>query len=1287
MFTAGIKNAVVVKLLRAEYERRSKLMPLSWFNTIQLPLENVYTRLKIVPRRKADFQVENDEVDVYDIFTALDKGNDVMTLVEGIPGIGKTTFCLKLAFDWARETVPANSSFPKFEFVLLLKCRDIDKDIMETIKEQLLPEDIKEETWTTFSEFIKDVHNQEKILIILDGLDELPQNSQYFVKKLLHRRILPFCYILVTSRQEKGFEVRNNFKFDLLLEIKGFTEDDAFGYIKKHFQNVGLENTSKGEKLIEEFKKKSFLNALRNNPLNLLLLCVVYEDYEGELPTSRTELYNVIVRCLLKRYCSKQDEDVPEDDNTLMERFEEDILALGELAWTCLLKDRQSFCEEELAEREVRNKNLVARKIGLLYKEERLKRILGSQHEYWFLHKTFQEYLAAAFITHKLLRGELNVFEYTTFDDLVEKYPQVFLFVSGMLGEKATVLFTQIGETLYEEYWDWNECSQQASTFFVESFSESGRAEQMATTLCNIIPFPDEVFLKDADDIDINIKTDFSFAKVLIACKSFSVLRTPVELYAVDGLEEDEVEFVIDCMESLLQLKTVSLVFSVTSRILSIPFPKDRFCKWLSSSKSLSEFTLKLESVCYPDLFLLLGDALNSCPTLTKVTFAVPGEKADDVFNAVETRLSADTLPPSFVLEIYSSMSYTAIQALQKLLSNKSLMSLSLRVFGDVQDLLAAAVGQALARQRVLNSLELCFCGKLRSSGASFLRRGVLENSSLNYLTVRVYGELPGNWQSFVENLRVAKKSSVTCFFYPSSWNNVADNPFRHVVVNKGRHLKQQLTVNVWGGMSCKAAEALCKALARSSISFFTLNVHGNLTSEVANSIARCLEGCRTLYFLSINIWGELTTEGGITLSRLSTSNLSFHLNVHDALVGPDESNNLLDFSIDNTVAMIEFFAKVKDTRNGEVSLIINNDRDVIKGWTRYLGDALSENNSLTSLNVAIHNCLMDEDFGDSLGESLLQSTSLKSLSLTINVSDMKDGWKCKLGDCLAKIRSLTTLSLNVNFYGEGKKGVLSDQTKLINMLVPVDSLSALSVAVHSGNVASFWNAFVGDCLIECTSLKKLSLTFNVDGEFLDDFDGISVGLAMTTSLNTLSLTIFVNSIDCETSSGLFESLNSGFELNVSVNTLNVTVTVNTLLLLDFPSIFREGLSVNTSVTTLSLTIHEYREGISDISDILNRCGVFQYLAKNTSVTTFNLTLNSSKDVDSDYWLSGLCNALKKNSSLTTLRLKVTHHCATLNSHLYDFSKLLIESQTLASLELDLSFYGKDSGCQNISIQ
>ena len=72
--------------------------------------------------------MEDDEVNVFDIFRVPDIGKDVITIVEGSPGIGKTTFCLKLAYDWAHGKMPSALSFPQFKFVFLLKCRDIDGD-------------------------------------------------------------------------------------------------------------------------------------------------------------------------------------------------------------------------------------------------------------------------------------------------------------------------------------------------------------------------------------------------------------------------------------------------------------------------------------------------------------------------------------------------------------------------------------------------------------------------------------------------------------------------------------------------------------------------------------------------------------------------------------------------------------------------------------------------------------------------------------------------------------------------------------------------------------------------------------------------------------------------------------------------------------------------------------------------------------------------------------------------------------------------------------------------------
>ena len=538
-----------MKLLRAEYNRRAQLRPLFWESTIQLPLEKVYTRLKIVSRRRGGNQGETErwsdviwaeesrrdatsaearanKANPCDVFGKLKENKDVMTIVEGSPGIGKTTFCLKLAYDWANQSSSA-VSFPEFELVLLLKCRDIDGDLTEAITKQLFPKDLSKDAREELFRFLEDIENQERVLIILDGLDEVAEQSKHYLDDLLHRERWACCYVLATTRQEKGIEVRKQpeFVFNLFLQIEGFTREDSFEYIRRHFKNAGPEHSSKGQKLIEEIEENEHLSDLQKNPLNLLLLCIVYEDHEGKLPSSRTNLYQVIVVCLLRRYCARHNVKPSKEDMDLEKQFKRDILCLGELAWNCLLNDRHSFFEEQLEELERTNDKLVARRLGFVYKEESLK-VLKPQHEYCFLHKSFQEFLAASYVAHKLRRNELNVFEHLNFDAVVNKFPQVFVFVCGILRAEASILFEQIGEKL-ESGWDWDKCSEAAANFFIDSWSESGNAEEMANTLCSFVPFPWVVhlyFVNAFENYGLNL------FRVLLFCRRFSNVGAPDEI-------------------------------------------------------------------------------------------------------------------------------------------------------------------------------------------------------------------------------------------------------------------------------------------------------------------------------------------------------------------------------------------------------------------------------------------------------------------------------------------------------------------------------------------------------------------------------------------------------------------------------------------------------------------------------------------------------------------------------------------------------------------------------------
>ena len=1156
-FLVGQDN--IVRILHAEYKRRSFLKPLQWDNTLKLRIEDVYTRLKVLSRRNTDFQLENNEVAMYDVFNTLRKGEDNTVLVEGSPGIGKTTFCLKMAYDWASGKIPRGHSFPEFNILLLLKCRDIDEDIRKAIKEQLFPEGC-EDVMKELIDYLKDIRNQENVLIILDGLDELPKRAGDHVDRLLRRRIFPFCYILATSRQERGIEVRKCVDFDILLQIEGFTETDAFAYIRKHFSRLGPEHLSNGERLINAIQENSFLHALPTNPLNLLLLCVVFEDYEGELPSRRTELYQIIVRCILRRFCAKNQLEAPKDDEALEKKFEQSLLALGELAWKCLLEDRLSFREEELAKFEEMYKDLAARISGFVFKEASLKKI-NPQHEYHFFHKTFVEYLAAAYLAFLLLKKDVNIlkkFKLRFRNHIVGKYRQVFLFLSGILGKETSILFRQIGTKLKSGNWDWLKCKTEVGTFYTESFSESGNAEEVAMALFSFIPFPLTVEMGRKGRYFYS-----SFFEVAKYCRNFSQLRHPVDLsvcYDEDGgdLNLKDVNSAFDYLKSCPKLQ--SLFVSPLEAL------GDAFYDGLSQNSTLMSVTLRTFQSLPCDAADIIGDCLAASNTLTSVTFELFGEWGEAWARALEKGLSADTPLKSVVLKFYGSLSDTSILALKRVLVNTSLTSVVITIFGDMQDSLAAALCEGLLEQTFLKSFTLVVFGRVSESGIVFLERGFLQNYSLNTLEVKIFGELPDNWANVVKGIISANKAKRSYTFYPNTSGNIAAAKvacFTPVLAENSVNLEQ--TLNVWGELSCEIIEAVGRLLVKSTPYRLTLNIHGNVTDDVASSLVSYLKIENCVHLVTFNIWGELTIDGKAAIERFSGANHNANLKVivHDLI--SDCSPCGLHFCIDDPSLLPSVFSKVKDTGTSELSLIISGVSD---NWAQGLNDGLTNSTSLTTLALTIENFP---------GENV--------------------GWMQRLLEVVLENTSLATLALNLTLYSLTDKGI-----DLSNSLAKNASLTALSLTINSHISDSFflWR-FLRDGLASNKSLHALTLTINIYNDTSGYFiTGLGHGLASNKSLHTLTLTI-----NDYTAGFLLTDLGDGLARNESLTTLTLAFNNYIDTVGRWLEVLSDGVARNKSLTTLSFTINSCSEVSEDqLQELCNN------LARSDTLTTLSLTIN-----------------------------------------------------------------------------
>ena len=450
-----------------EYKHRaSNFQPLPWIDKMQFKLEDVYTKLTVVKREKRGWE-KNKIVEPSDMFDEDEQSNPRIILIEGSPGTGKTTLSLKLAYDWAMGQMP--DKFPEVELVLLIKCRDMEDSIQESAKTQLLPWD-KDELRNVLDSFL----HSGKIMLIVDGVDEISKDAECHVVNLLNRKCLQNCYVVLTSRQEKGMEVRKY--CDKLLEITGYSYKSIMSYINKYFgSNIDL-----AKKLRKKVRPKtSILRTLATNPLNTLLLCVVFEDNGGNLPTTVTELYQNIVECIWKRYCKKKR---PEQKDI---SFEIARQTLGRLAYESLIeRDTLYFRESNLGEDETQCTN-----IGFLYKDDISTKILKPDNTYWFLHKTFQEYFAAYHCVYTATEIDMSKLSHCTRRGGA-KFIQVLKFMSSMLQKKNAEdhkEFIKQLESCFTSKFDI--CKNQADlNIFCTVLSENELDKDIAGTVKTFIP-------------------------------------------------------------------------------------------------------------------------------------------------------------------------------------------------------------------------------------------------------------------------------------------------------------------------------------------------------------------------------------------------------------------------------------------------------------------------------------------------------------------------------------------------------------------------------------------------------------------------------------------------------------------------------------------------------------------------------------------------------------------------------------------------------------------------------
>ena len=418
--------------LKSYYDTFSKVKIIPWNESSSIEIDKIYTPLNWVRDDRKPSGVTKEELKDY---TDMFKGKPTRMLVYGRPGIGKSTFCKKAAYDWSKALTEILKNF----FVLILiKLRDVSdvgniRDVLRASK--LLASDGPISVDSLYDYII---NNQDKVLLILDGYDEYSCAKEHSpILEIWKGEQLRDCHVIVTTRQLKCDELRG--PSHVQLEIQGFKSWERKETFARKFMA--------GEEDLNEFRlylEEKDLVDMAEIPLLLLMLCSLWKEKRHEgLPKSRADIFTQFIQTMLDHKGGSH-QSMPFQKVTSTEA-REDLSNLGKVAFEALLQDRLYVRCSELPSNISRSFQKLS-EVGLFQIVNLTS--LNPEKGAYFIHKSVQEFLAAWHIKEEVLsiKGEStpSLSKVESFEKIV-KMKEVLKFACELSTEAACAVFHHVG--------------------------------------------------------------------------------------------------------------------------------------------------------------------------------------------------------------------------------------------------------------------------------------------------------------------------------------------------------------------------------------------------------------------------------------------------------------------------------------------------------------------------------------------------------------------------------------------------------------------------------------------------------------------------------------------------------------------------------------------------------------------------------------------------------------------------------------------------------------------------
>ncbi|WP_299489515.1 NACHT domain-containing protein [Acaryochloris sp. IP29b_bin.137] len=351
-------------------------------------------------------------------------------MVLGGPGTGKSTFLRKIGLEALKEShegyyehncIPVFIELKKFSFSEV----DLESAIIDEF-----------EICGSFKthKFLQQALTQGDLLILLDGLDEVPieqmseaiSKIQDFANRFHRNRFIITC---------RPAAYRYNLRNFTDVVIAEFDDHQIRQYIEKWFHS----NPQQGHICWEQLNSSSNAAAkeLTRTPLLLTMLCLVFRR-EGNLPKHRATLYEKSLWVLLEEWDAEK--DVPREGiyKGLATRQKE--LILSEIAFDAFKNDELFISKRALSHQLEDLLGRMLPDVAFIDGKKVLKSI-ELQHGllvervegiYSFSHLTIQEYLATQYIFNQSKQDESFLQELIDQYLTDDRWQEIFMLLSGM---------------------------------------------------------------------------------------------------------------------------------------------------------------------------------------------------------------------------------------------------------------------------------------------------------------------------------------------------------------------------------------------------------------------------------------------------------------------------------------------------------------------------------------------------------------------------------------------------------------------------------------------------------------------------------------------------------------------------------------------------------------------------------------------------------------------------------------------------------------------------------------